>query len=229
MSKNKILIVEDEESIAELVKYNLEKSSFECIITSNGEDALATLNKFTIDLVILDIMLPEMDGLEVCKRIKRDNKFSSIPIIMLTAKGEETDRIVGFELGANDYVVKPFSPRELILRVKSILGFRNQDQKTDQILTADKLKVDISKHKVTVDGIKVELTAMEFKLLIILMQRRGRVQSRDVLLEDIWDIAADVTTRTVDTHIKCLRKKLGIMGKLVETVRGSGYRLSEEE
>ncbi len=227
MSKKKILIVEDEKNIAELVTYNLEKSGFDCVTTNNGEDALVILQKHEIDLVILDIMLPQMDGLEACRRIRRGNRTSSTPIIMLTAKGEETDRIVGFELGANDYVVKPFSPRELVLRVKSILNYTTQKAETKEILTMENLTVDIAKHKVFVNNEDIKLTAMEFKLLVLLMQRKGRVQSRDVLLEDIWDMSTDVTTRTIDTHVKCLRHKLGEIGSFIETVRGLGYRFKE--
>ena len=148
---------------------------------------------------------------------------------MLTAKGEEVDRVVGFELGADDYVVKPFSPRELVLRAKAILKRGIPQEVTEDILSADKLKVDIPRHKVTFDKKTIELTAMEFKLLIILIQRRGKVQSRDRLLDDVWDIASDVTTRTIDTHIKRLRQKLGKAGKLIETVRGLGYKFSDEE
>ncbi len=223
-----VLIVEDEEHIANLVKYNLDKAGFRSIIVKNGEDALVILNKKPVDLVILDIMLPEMDGLEVCRRIKRNERIASVPIIMLTAKGEEMDRIVGFELGAHDYVVKPFSPRELVLRVKAILDYGRPNEKISNILAADELEIDISKHKVRISGNDINLTSMEFKLLSILMKRRGRVQERDTLLRDVWDVDADVTTRTVDTHVKCLRRKLGRMGKFIETVRGIGYRFSEE-
>lgn len=229
MSKKKVLIVEDEVNIAELVKYNLVKNGFNCEIVSKGEDALITLSKQNIDLIILDLMLPWMDGLEACRMIKRNEKTSTIPIIMLTAKGEETDRIVGFELGAIDYVVKPFSPRELVLRVKAIMNLHKSADKPEDVLRVDKLEVNIPKHKVTFDGNEVKLTSMEFKLLVILIQRMGRVQSRDALLNDIWDIAADVTTRTIDTHVKCLRQKLGEVGKLIETVRGLGYKFRESE
>lgn len=229
MAGEKILIVEDDKHISKLVKYNVEKAGFECIVTISGEEALETLDKEPINLIILDIMLPKMDGLQVCKAIKQDKKLSSIPIIMLTAKGEEVDRVVGFELGADDYVVKPFSPRELVLRVKAILKRGVPQEITKDILSADKLKVDIPRHKVTFDKKKIELTAMEFKLLITLMQRRGKVQSRDRLLDDVWDIASDVTTRTIDTHIKRLRQKLGEAGRLIETVRGLGYKFSDEE
>jgi two-component system phosphate regulon response regulator PhoB len=229
MAGEKILIVEDDKHISKLVKYNLEKAGFECTVTITGEEALEILDRDPINLIILDIMLPKMDGFETCKIIKQKKIGASIPIIMLTAKSEEMDRVVGFELGADDYVVKPFSPRELVLRVKAILK-RGEIKEIDKdILTVDKLKVDIPRHKITVDKKEIELTQMEFKLLTILMRRIGRVQSRDQLLNDVWDIASDVTTRTIDTHIKRLRQKLGKMGKLIETVRGIGYRFSERD
>ena len=229
MAGQRILVVEDDKHISKLVKYNLEKAGFECAVTITGEEALEVLDKEPIELIILDIMLPKMDGFQVCKQIKQDKRFSHIPIIMLTAKGEEVDRVVGFELGADDYVVKPFSPRELVLRVKAILKRGKPKEVTKDILLHDKLKVDIPRHKVFIDKKEKELTQMEFKLLTTLMQRKGKVQTRDRLLDDVWDIAAEVTTRTIDTHIKRLRQKLGKMGKLIETVRGIGYRFSEKD
>jgi DNA-binding response OmpR family regulator len=171
-----------------------------------------------------------MDGFEVCKKLRQEKNLTHVPVIMLTAKGEETDRIVGFELGADDYIVKPFSPRELVLRVKAILKrSKSIEEKSRDILTADKLKIDISRHKVFVGKEEIELTLLEFNLLVMLMQRKGRVQSRDQLLNDLWNISSDVTTRTIDTHIKRLRQKLGGVGRLIETVRGIGYRFFEEE
>ncbi|MFH1458775.1 MAG: response regulator transcription factor [Candidatus Omnitrophota bacterium] len=227
MAEQKILVVEDDKHISKLVKYNLEKAGFACTAAMTGETALEILDKEAIDLIILDIMLPKMNGYETCRNIKQDKKLANIPIIMLTAKGEEVDKVVGFELGADDYVVKPFSPRELILRVKAILKRGKPQTEEKDILSIDKIIIDIPRHKVRVDKKEVILTQIEFKLLLILIQRKGRVQSRDTLLEDVWDIASDVTTRTVDTHIKRLREKLGKSGKLVETVRGIGYRFSE--
>jgi DNA-binding response OmpR family regulator len=228
MSKEKILIIEDDKNISKLVKYNLEKAGYECTATATGEDALKILEKSNVDLIILDIMLPKMDGFETCKQIKQNEKISRIPIIMLTAKGEEIDRVIGLELGADDYVVKPFSPRELTLRVKAILKRSKPAAVEKDIISSGDLKVDKTRHKVFVGKKEVEFTLMEFNLLVILMQRAGRVQSREQLLEDVWDIASDVTTRTVDTHIKRLRQKLGKTGKRIETVRGIGYRFSEE-
>lgn len=230
MSKGRILIVEDDKNIAQLVKYNLEKAGFDCRAMITGEDALDFLETEAVDLIILDIMLPKMDGLETCKRIKQEKRLAGIPIMMLTAKGEEVDRIIGFELGADDYIVKPFSPREFVLRVKAILrrGVPQQEE-GEEVLQVDDLVINVPRHEVRVGPKEVKLTAMEFKLLFILMKRKGRLQSRDQLLRDVWDLEADVTTRTVDTHIKCLRRKIGRAGGLIETVRGYGYRIAAEE
>lgn len=229
MPRKKILIVEDDKNISKLVRYNLEKAGFDCEVTITGEDALDVADREPIDLIILDIMLPKMDGLEACKQLKQDKRLAAIPIIMLTAKGEEIDRIVGFELGADDYIVKPFSPRELVLRVKAILKRGKLREDVKEILRAGDLTIDIPRHKVSARKNEVKLTAMEFKLLLLLIKRKGRVQSRDRLLEDVWDLDSDVTTRTVDTHIKRLRQKLGKEGKLVETIRGLGYRLNDRD
>ncbi len=228
MSKIRVLSVEDDKNISKLIKYNLEKEGFTCFSAQTGEEALETLKKTKPDLVILDIMLPGMDGLEVCRRIRQEKELAGVSVIMLTAKGEEVDRIVGFELGADDYMVKPFSPRELVLRIKAVLKREKREEAEDELLEARKIQVDLGKHKVTVGGKEIELTNMEFNLLRTLMERKGRVQSREKLLDEVWDIAADVTTRTVDTHIKRLRTKLGKEGDLIETVRGVGYRFSEE-
>ncbi len=229
MSKQKILIIEDEENIANLLAYNLDKADFKCAISSNGEDALARLKKDFFDFIILDIMLPKIDGLEVCRQIKKDDKLSHIPILMLTAKGEEIDRIVGFELGVADYVVKPFSPRELVLRVKAILKRSEALEDKKQKFVIDKLTVDILSHKVFIGKKEIELTPIEFKLLTLLIERKGRAQSRELLLSDVWGISSEVETRTVDTHITRLREKLEDMGELIETVRGVGYRFAKKE
>ncbi|MFH1878218.1 MAG: response regulator transcription factor [Candidatus Omnitrophota bacterium] len=230
MAKKNILIVEDDKNISKLIKYNLDKDGFNCVAVFSGEDALKALGEGKTDLVLLDIMLPGIDGLEVCRQIKKNSEHSRVPVIMLTAKGEEIDRIVGFELGADDYVLKPFSPRELVLRIKAVLkrGEMAEEEEEGGILKAGKIEVDLSRHKVSSGKREVELTPMEFKLLVTLMRRAGRVQSREKLLDDVWDIASDVTTRTVDTHIKRLREKLGKKGEMIETVRGVGYRLSEK-
>lgn len=229
MPKHKVLIIEDDKHISKLVAYNLDKNGFECSVADDGEEGLDILNKRHPDLVILDVMLPKIDGLEVCRLIKQDHKLKNIPVIMLTAKGEEVDRIVGLELGVDDYVVKPFSPRELVLRVKAIMRRgKAEEQSAKDFIKAGDICIDLPRHKVTVRNKEVILTLVEFKLLTLLIQRKGRVQSRDMLLSDVWDINADIYTRTVDTHIKRLREKLEKMGERIETVRGLGYRFIEE-
>jgi DNA-binding response OmpR family regulator len=228
MPKERILVVEDDKNISRLIKYNMDKSGFQCIDAETGEKALEILDREHIDLVILDIMLPKMDGFEVCKLVKQHRKYSDIPIIILTAKSEEVDRVVGFELGADDYVVKPFSTRELALRAKAVLKRYSPKEDKKGIISAGSLKVDVPRHRVMVNGSEITLTLLEFKLLLTLMQRAGRVQSRDRLLSDVWEMAGDITTRTIDTHIKRLRQKLGDVGDMIETVRGIGYRFKEE-
>jgi phosphate regulon transcriptional regulator PhoB len=227
MSKQKILVVEDDSNISKLIAYNLEKTGYECASALTGEEALEALKKHDVQCVVLDIMLPGMDGLEFCRTLKQDPKFKNIPIIMLTAKGEEVDRIVGLELGADDYMVKPFSPRELVLRIKAILRRGSVEEDRKEVVKIGALVIDISKHKVTLNQKEIELTPMEFKLLLALMERRGRVQTRERLLSDVWDIHAEIDTRTIDTHVKRLREKLGKLGNLIETVRGLGYRFKE--
>ncbi|MDD5311182.1 MAG: response regulator transcription factor [Candidatus Omnitrophica bacterium] len=229
MQKKEILIVEDDKNISKLIKFNLEKEGFDAFAVPNGEEALEHLKRFFPDLIILDIMLPKINGFDVCRSIKQDPKLKNIPVIMVTAKGEEVDRVVGLELGADDYIVKPFSPRELVLRVKAILKRGKPETTQKNIINAGDLVIDIEKHKVTVKKKEVELTPMEFKLLATLAERQGRVQSREQLLTDVWDIATDVDTRTIDTHIKRLREKLGKAGELLETVRGLGYRCREDD
>lgn len=226
----KVLVVEDDLNISKLVQYNLEKNGFNTTVAASGEEALNVLAKKVVDVIVLDIMLPGIDGLDVCKKIKKEPKLTGIPIIMLTAKGEEVDRIVGFELGADDYVVKPFSPRELVLRLKAILKRgKRKIENSDDLLTFGKLTVDIARHQVTVKGKEIELTPIEFKLLVLFLRRKGRVQSRDVLLNDVWNIDSNITTRTVDTHVKRLRQKLGKVGSSIVTVRGLGYKLVDGE
>jgi two-component system phosphate regulon response regulator PhoB len=229
MAKEKILVVEDDKHISKLVSYSLKNEGFESVVCESGEKALEALDAGSFDLIVLDLMLPEMDGLEVCQKVRQDEELSHLPIVMLTAKGEEVDRVVGFELGADDYVVKPFSPRELVLRIKAILKRKSTTKKSESVLSAGDLYVDIPRHKVTINEREISLTPMEFNLLVMLMQRRGRVLSRDVLLDNVWGFIVDVTTRTVDTHVKRLRQKLGKMGKWIETVRGVGYRFREED
>ncbi|MDD5070418.1 MAG: response regulator transcription factor [Candidatus Omnitrophica bacterium] len=229
VKKKNILVVEDDKNISKLLRYNLEKSGFNCFSVITGEDALEFLDVSPVDLIILDVMLPKMDGFETCKQIRKEDNLAAVPIIFLTAKGEEVDRIVGFELGADDYVVKPFSPRELILRVKAIINRGKPVEDDRTILSVGNLVVDIARHKVLVEKKEVLLTMMEFKLLVLLLKRIGRVQSRESLLNDVWDISSDVTTRTIDTHIKRLRQKIGRSAGMIETVRGLGYRFKDDE
>ncbi|MEW5895605.1 MAG: response regulator transcription factor [Candidatus Omnitrophota bacterium] len=228
-SKEHILIVEDDKHISKLIRYNLEREGFSCVTVITGEEALSVVDREPVDLILLDIMLPTIDGFETCKRIRQQKNTAHIPVIILTARGEEIDRIIGFELGADDYMVKPFSPRELILRVKAILRRGRAAEPERDILTAGRIIIDISRHSVRIDDVKVELSPMEFELLKTLMKRKGRVQSREVLLDDVWGLSSEVTTRTVDTHIKLLRHKLGSSARMIETVRGIGYRISDEE
>ena len=225
--KPRILVVDDEPDVLDLVTYNLGQAGFATETAADGAEALRKARSSAPDLILLDLMLPEMDGLEVCKLLRRDTKTSAIPIIMLTARASEIDRIVGLELGADDYVPKPFSLRELVLRVKKRLE-QNSGAPTKNTYTFGSLLVDVSRHLVTVRGKRVELTATEFKLLALLLQRTGHVQSRDQLLRDVWEYETHIDTRTVDTHIRRLREKLGPAAKYLDTVRGVGYRFSAE-
>jgi DNA-binding response OmpR family regulator len=225
--KTRILVVDDEPDVLDLVTYNLGQAGFQTDTAADGAEALRKARSTTPDLILLDLMLPEMDGLEVCKLLRRDAKTSAIPIIMLTARASEIDRIVGLELGAVDYVPKPFSPRELVLRVKKRLE-QSSGAPAKNTYAFGPLQVDISRHLVTVRGRRVELTATEFKLLVLLLQRIGHVQSRDQLLRDVWEYETHIDTRTVDTHIRRLREKLGPAAKYLDTVRGVGYRFSPE-
>jgi phosphate regulon transcriptional regulator PhoB len=226
--KPKILVVDDEPDAVELIEFNLKAAGFDVVTAKDGAEALKKARQVLPQLILLDLMLPEVDGLEVCKILRRDPETQAIPIIMVTAKAAEIDRVLGLELGADDYVTKPFSPRELVLRVKRLLRERQpQSQKPERFQFRD-LSVDIPRHKVTVKDKDVELTATEFKLLTVLIERRGRVQTRDQLLRDVWQYDAAIDTRTVDTHIRRLREKLGPAAHYVETVRGVGYRFAEE-
>jgi len=224
-----VLIIEDEPDIRKTIDYNLSKESFKVVQAESiaqGEKALAA-NK--IDVIILDLMLPDGSGLTLCRDIKSDAKTKHIPIIILTAKTEEVDRVVGFELGADDYVTKPFSVRELILRVKAILkrGIDSPRQENDSFdIEAGDIRLNLDAHQVFVGDEEITLTALEFRLLKHLLDRRGRVQTRDQLLEEVWGYSSDVTTRTVDTHIKRLREKLLGAGDCIQTIRGVGYRLA---
>ena len=223
---HKVFIVEDEPDLRDTLKYNLENEGFSVEAFSNGEDFLSSVDKNIPNLVILDLMLPGVSGLDVCRELRANENYDGIGIVMLTAKSEEIDRIVGFELGADDYVTKPFSVRELILRVKVLLKKRTDDGANEQILEFGPILMNLDAHEVSIDGKIVNLTALEFKLLKHLLKRKGRVQTRDQLLGDVWGYSSEVTTRTVDTHIKRLREKLGEPGDLIQTIRGVGYRFN---
>ncbi len=223
-SGRNILIIEDETDVADLLSLNLRKAGFRVSTAGDGASGLQKARDDRPDFIILDLMLPKMSGLEVCRILKSDAATARVPILMLTAKAEEIDRIVGLEFGADDYVTKPFSPREIVLRIRAI--FR-RGKKADESLTAGPISIDPARHEVRVNGRQVHLTSLEFKLLRTLMQRRGRVQERDRLLNDVWGYESVIDTRTVDTHVRRLREKLGKGGDAIETVRGFGYRLRE--
>jgi len=231
MSKEKILIIEDEKDIIKMLDYNLKKEGFNILSIRNGEDAIGSARNEHPDLIILDLMLPGMDGLEVCRAIKGDSKTASIPIIMLTAKSQESDKVVGLELGADDYVTKPFSLRELIARIKAVLRRGKEKDKLPEVLKIGDLTVDLAKIAVTVKGKSIELTGKEFELLKTLIKARGRVLSRDYLLDNIWgfDQASEIQTRTVDVHIRTLRKKLKSESGRIVTVKNYGYRFEDED
>jgi len=223
----KVLVIEDEADIRQVLEYNLEANGHKVYLAARGQEGLRIAKEKRPDLVLLDLMLPDLLGTEVCKQLRADPETAKLPIVMLTAKGEEIDRVVGFELGADDYVTKPFSVRELMLRVQALLRRGNVEPKERMPIEFGVLKVDRGAHRVWVQDAEVELTALEFKLLVTLHDRKNRVQSRSALLNDVWGIEADITTRTVDTHVKRLREKLGAAGDYVETVRGVGYRFAE--
>lgn len=225
----KILIVEDEPDIVELLAYNLHQAGFETITVFNGEDALRHANTKPPDLVLLDVLLPGVDGLEVCRILKRNPTTADIPVIMLTAKGEKTDRIVGLELGADDYVTKPFSPREVVLRIRAVQRRMEETRTSAAVkqLRIHDLVIDLDKHQVFNRGQKSDLTATEFKLLTLLAGAPGRVFTRDLLMNELWGDNYFAVDRTVDTHISRLRRKLGHLSDAIETVRGVGYRFKE--
>jgi phosphate regulon transcriptional regulator PhoB len=227
--KNTILVADDEEDVLNLVSANLKNVGYTVMRAENGESALNAARGDAPSLIVLDLMLPGMTGLEVCKVLKSDPATSNIPIIMLTAKAEEVDRILGLELGADDYITKPFSPRELVLRVKSVIRRGGGSNDLDKVLNLGKISLDRTHHQVKVRSKPLDLTPTEFKLLMILMERKGRVQSRERLLSDVWGYENLIDTRTVDTHVRRLREKLGSEAQWIETVRGFGYRVSAAE
>ncbi len=229
--KEKILIVEDEKDIVKMLDYNLKKEGFRTVSCHDGERTLDLANREHPDLILLDLMLPNIDGLEVCKALKKQDKTAPIPIIMLTAKSQESDKIVGLELGADDYVTKPFSPRELIARIKAVLRRIKEKELSAEVLKIGELTLDLSRILVSVKDKIVELTAKEFELLVTLIKAKGRVLSRDYLLDAIWGFnnAMEIQTRTVDVHIRTLRKKLKSEAKRIITVKNYGYRFQSEE
>lgn len=226
----KILIIEDDRDISELVEYNLKQEKFSTKVCTSGSIGLSEARRMLPDLIVLDLMLPDMGGIDVCKALKQDSKTRHIPVLILTAKSEEIDRIIGFEVGAEDYLTKPFSPRELALRIKAILRRTKETAEGPERtpFTFGALQVDPEKFEVRVGKSAVQLTALEFKLLQYLYANRGRVATRDTLLDRVWGYDAALTTRTVDTHIKRLREKLKEAGNYIETIRGVGYRFKEK-
>ena len=224
-----ILVVEDEPDINKTVSYNIANEGLKPLSALNLTEAESYISSNNISLIILDLMLPDGSGLDFCKKLKSSNTYSDIPIIIVTAKDDEVDKVVGFELGADDYVTKPFSVRELMLRIKAILKRNSKDMTqntSSKIETFGILSINEDSHEVFINDDEIILTALEFKLLKHLLDRRGRVQTRDQLLSDVWGYSAHITTRTVDTHVKRLREKMGVMGKHVQTIRGVGYRFS---
>jgi DNA-binding response OmpR family regulator len=220
----RILVVDDEPEAVELVEFNVKQAGYDVSTAADGAEALKKARAVLPSLILLDLMLPEVDGLEVCRMLRRDPATAAIPIIMLTAKAAEIDRILGLELGADDYITKPFSPRELVLRIKKLFQRGRAQSEGQDTFKFGELVIDNPRHLVSWRGKQIELTATEFKLLIVLAQRRGRVQSRDQLLRDVWEYNSLIDTRTVDTHMRRLREKLGPAAKFLDTVRGVGYR-----
>lgn len=221
--KQRILVVDDEPDTLELIEFNLRAAGYEVSAAADGAEAIRKAREGAPDLIVLDLMLPELDGLEVCKVLRSNPGTSRIPIVMVTARAAEVDRILGLELGARDYVTKPFSPRELVLRIRNLLR-EEENEEGAQAFTFGELCIDVPRHLVTVGGQAIDLTATEFRLLTVLAQRRERVQSREQLLQDVWHYESVIDTRTVDTHIRRLREKLGPAARFLDTVRGVGYR-----
>jgi two-component system phosphate regulon response regulator PhoB len=224
-----VLVIEDEIDLATTLEYNLRAEGFGVRLAHNGRQGIAAATAEPLpDIIVLDLMLPDLAGTEICRRIRDHERTRDVPVIMCTAKGEEIDRVVGFEVGADDYVVKPFSVRELILRIRALLRRVQRTEGEPSLIRFGRLKIDRDAHRAWVDDAEIALTALEFRLLHAFLSRRGRVQSRDALLSDVWGIDADVTTRTVDTHVKRLREKLGDAGAYIETLRGVGYRFKDQ-
>ncbi len=225
--KPRILVVDDEPEAVELIEFNLKQSGYTVSTATDGAEALKKARSQVPDLIVLDVMLPEMDGFEICKTLRLDASTSRVPIIMLTAKAAEIDRVLGLELGADDYLTKPFSTRELLLRIKKLLARGQAGELPENLLRFGDLSIDTPRHLASWREKPFDLTATEFKLLTVLAQRAGRVQSRDQLLRDVWEYDSLIDTRTVDTHMRRLREKLGPASKHLDTVRGVGYRFVE--
>ena len=223
-----ILIIEDEKDIVDLIGYHVKQAGFSVVEALDGASGLERARKDRPALIILDLMLPGMDGKDICRALKSDPQTRSIPVLMLTAKSEEMDRVVGFELGADDYVTKPFSPRELVLRIRAILRRQEVPPEGERVVEIEDLRIDMNRHQVFLQKKPLYLTATEFKLLVELISNRGRVQTRERLLDKVWGYTYEGYARTVDTHIRRLREKLGKRGEWIETLRGVGYRFREE-
>jgi two-component system phosphate regulon response regulator PhoB len=226
MTQN-ILVIDDEPDILELVRFGLTQEGYSVDTAVDGTDALAQISRRLPDLIVLDLMLPDMSGTEVCRRIRSEPSTAALPVVMLTARSEEVDRVVGFEVGADDYVTKPFSARELALRVKAVLRRGHVEAAPQRSLEHGELVLDLDRHRCRVGGTEIELTAKEFGLLATLMERPGRALSREQLLDELWGSDVTVTHRTVDTHLKRLREKLGAAGEYIRTIRGVGYRFAD--
>jgi two-component system, OmpR family, phosphate regulon response regulator PhoB len=223
----RILVIEDEDDIRQVLDYNLRQAGYEVLATARGQDGLRMAREGHPDLVLLDLMLPDLPGTDICRAIKDDTMTRKLPVVMLTARGEEIDRVVGFEIGADDYVTKPFSIRELLLRIRAVLRRNDGERLPGCMIEFGCLRIDREAHRVWVIGDEVELTALEFRLLLTLYERRNRVQSRGALLDSVWGIDTKISTRTVDAHVKRLREKLGDARDYIETVRGVGYRFAD--
>ena len=226
VTMSRVLVIEDEKDLQRVLEYNLRQAGHDVLSATRGPDGLRLARESHPELILLDLMLPGLPGKDICRLLKDAPETRDIPIVIMTARGEEVDRVLGFELGADDYVVKPFSVRELLLRVQAILRRGQGPAEARTVTSFGILRIDREAHRVWAEEREVQLTSLEFKLLVTLYDRRDRVQSRDTLLEDIWDMDAEVTARTVDTHVARIREKLATAGRYIETVRGSGYRFA---
>jgi two-component system phosphate regulon response regulator PhoB len=224
----RVLVIEDEEDLQEVIEWNLRQTGYEVLGTRSGREGLRLIREERPDIVLLDLMLPDISGTEVCKTLKQDPATRHIPVIMVTAKGDELDRVVGFEIGAADYVVKPFSVRELMLRVRAVLQRGEPAPAAPGLVQIGRLRIDRDAHRIWVDDDEVPLTSIEYRLLLTLYERRNRVQPRATLLQDVWNATTESSSRTIDTHVKRLRAKLGPAGDYVRTIRGVGYRFRSD-